>query len=97
MADVRAGKGSLINTQKEVGGWPELRSEPAPVDSDSDGMPDAWEKTRGLRPTDASDAAKDRDGDGYTNIEEFLNGTDPNEHVDYRALENNQHSLHARP
>ena len=97
MADVRAGKGGLINTQKEVGGWPELRSGPVPVDRDRDGMPDAWEKTRGLNPADATDAAKDRDGDGYTNIEEFLNDTDPNEYVNYRDSKNTQHSLHGEP
>ena len=37
-------------------------------------MPDAWEKDRGLNPGDASDGAKDRDGDGYTNVEEYING-----------------------
>jgi hypothetical protein len=37
-------------------------------------MPDAWEKARKLNPRDPSDAAKDRDGDGYTNIEEYVNG-----------------------
>lgn len=35
-------------------------------------MPDGWEKARGLNPM-VSDSAADRDGDGYTNIEEFLN------------------------
>ena len=36
-------------------------------------MPDTWEKAHHLNPNDASDASKDRDGDGYTNIEEYLN------------------------
>ena len=27
--------------------------------------------------------------DGYTNIEEYLNGTDPNQFIDYRNLGNN--------
>ena len=66
------GKG-IINSQKAVGGWPELKSAPAPPDADHDGMPDEWEKARGLNPNDASDSAKDRDGDGYTNVEEYMN------------------------
>jgi hypothetical protein len=41
-------------------------------------MPDAWETAHGLNPADAADGPKDKDGDGYTNIEEFLNETDPN-------------------
>jgi hypothetical protein len=57
-----------------VGGYPELKSEPALADADNDGMPDGWESAMGLNPKDASDASKDRDGDGYTNIEEHING-----------------------
>ena len=46
-------------------------------DSDMDGMPDGWEAQYGLDPTDPSDAEKDLDGDGITNIEEYERGTDP--------------------
>jgi hypothetical protein len=66
------GKG-IIDSQNDVGGWPELQGAPAPPDGDADGMPDAWEKARKLNPADAADAATDRDGDGYTNIEEYVN------------------------
>ncbi|MCJ7543025.1 MAG: pectate lyase [Phycisphaerae bacterium] len=66
------GKG-IIDSQDDVGGWPELKGGPAPADGDQDGMPDAWETARGLNPADASDAATDRDRDGYTNIEEYIN------------------------
>ena len=45
--------------------------------SDRDGMPDAWEREHGLDPGDGGDHRGDRDGDGYTNIEEWLNGTVP--------------------
>lgn len=47
---------------------------PAPsADGDKDGMPDFWETAMGLNPADASDAVKDKDGDGYLNIEEYVN------------------------
>jgi pectate lyase len=71
--DVRHGRGRLIDSQVQVGGWPMLRSAPAPTDQDRDGMPDAWEKAHGLNPADPSDRNGDRDGDGYTNLEEYLN------------------------
>ncbi|HVR35465.1 MAG TPA: thrombospondin type 3 repeat-containing protein, partial [Methylomirabilota bacterium] len=46
------------------------------VDSDGDGMPDAWEMAHGLDPM-ADDAGVDTDGNGLTNLEEYLAGTDP--------------------
>ena len=75
--EVRSGTGRIIDSQKEVGGWPSLKQGTAPVDTDSDGMPDEWEKRFGLDPNNPADAAQDADGDGYTNLEEYLNGTDP--------------------
>lgn len=71
--DVAKRTGCIINSQEEVGGWPELRSAVASRDSDGDGMPDAWEQQYGLDPNDAADGPQDRDTDGYTNVEEYLN------------------------
>ncbi len=48
------------------------------LDSDDDGMPDAFELANGLDPLNSDDAQRDNDGDGYTNVEEFLAGSDPN-------------------
>lgn len=79
--EVRKGTGKVIDTPAEVGGWPELKSAPAPADADQDGMPDAWETSHGLDPKNAADAAQDRDGDGYTNIEEYVNGLVPAENL----------------
>jgi len=75
--EVETRTGRIIDHPSDVGGWPELRSAPAPADADNDGMPDQWEAKHGLNPRDASDATGDADGDGYSNIEEWLNGTDP--------------------
>jgi hypothetical protein len=72
LADVRAGTGSIIDHPRDVGGWPELPAAEPPADGDSDGMPDAWERARGLDPG-SDDSAGDRDGDGYSNVEEYLN------------------------
>jgi hypothetical protein len=72
--EVRLRTGSLIDSQQQVGGWPFLRSQPAPADTDNDGMPDSWERRHQLNPTNSADGAADRNGDGYTNLEEYLNG-----------------------
>lgn len=52
-------------------------NDPALVDSDGDGLPDAWETSAGLDPADAGDAAEDADQDGHSNLFEFAAGTDP--------------------
>jgi hypothetical protein len=63
----------IIDSQTEVGGWPELRTYNVPVDADHDGMADPWEISVGLNPAKTSDGLLDRDRDGYTNLEEYLN------------------------
>jgi hypothetical protein len=59
---------------KGGGPWPDLaRGAPAPLaDSDHDGMPDAWEKSRGLDPNNPADGAVFA-ANGYTNVENYLN------------------------
>jgi hypothetical protein len=81
----------IVNDPREVGGYPPYRFAPedVPADSDHDGMPDAWETEHNLNPAEAGDGALDADGDGYTNVEEYLNGTSPRERIDYTNLGNN--------
>lgn len=62
----------IIDSQNDVGGWPELKSAPAPVDTDHDGMPDEWEKKNSLNPNNAADRNEIGD-DGYTMLEKYLN------------------------
>ncbi len=66
-------RGRIIDSQREVGGWPEYRKAavPAEADADGDAIPDEWERLRGLKPTDPSDAAR-LAPTGYAWIEEYL-------------------------
>jgi hypothetical protein len=77
VAQYRLGGGTVIADLAQVDSWPEYPPADAPSDSDADGMPDEWEAAAGLDPSDRGDAAEDRDGNGYTNIEEWLNSAGP--------------------
>jgi hypothetical protein len=71
----KTGLPGLPDSQDDVGGWeeyPEIKR-PAGWDTDGDGMPDAWEKQYGLNPNDPADGNEDLNGDGYTNLEKYLN------------------------
>jgi hypothetical protein len=73
VAEVQAGTGSIIDSQADVGGWPVLTTSAPPTDTDADGMPNSWEETHNLNASDPNDASADRDNDGYTNVEEYVN------------------------
>jgi len=80
--------------------WPELSNGEHVVDSDLDGMPDQWEmKYFGdLLRGSALDSSSDYDGDGYTDLEEYLNGTDPLEKdTNYGAEQGTPYLLPAYP
>lgn len=62
----------IIDSPNDVGGWPELKSLPAPTDTDHDGMPDAWESANGLNPSDPADRNR-LNAEGYTMLEVYLN------------------------
>ncbi len=63
----------IIDSQSDVGGWPELKGGSPVVDKDRDGMPDSWENKQGLNPADPSDASQQTLQPGYDNIETYLN------------------------
>ncbi len=66
-----------MDHQDDFGGYPEIFAGVPCPDNDKDGMSDVWESANGFDSDDSTDAIKDADGDGYMNIEEFLNVTDP--------------------
>lgn len=65
------GKG-IIDSQEEVGSWPELLTYDVPLDSDHDGMTDPWESAQGLNINDPEDRNLVADGELYTNLERYL-------------------------
>lgn len=65
--------GGLIDTQSDVGGWPELQTAARETDTDYDGIPDAWETKYGLNPGDPLDARKITLVTGHTNLDVYLN------------------------
>ena len=84
--------GKLIQLELDIDGalgyevlrillWDELNvnTETNISDTDNDGMHDSWELDNNFNPQDAADATQDADGDGFSNIEEYQSGTDPND------------------
>ena len=65
-------KCGIIDSQMDVGGWPLLKSIPAPIDMDHDGMPDEWENKNKLNKENPYDR-NIVDSDGYTMLEKYLN------------------------
>ncbi|MCO6046224.1 hypothetical protein NG895_20190 [Aeoliella sp. ICT_H6.2] len=70
-----SGKPGLPDSQEDVGGWDDYPrvSRGEDWDPDNDGMPSQWEVAHGLDPNDPEDRNADPDGDGYTNLEAYLN------------------------
>jgi hypothetical protein len=85
-------KYGVITDIREVGGYPEYKGTPY-KDTDNDGMPDDWEIKNKLNPKDPSDAMKDCNGDGYTNIEKYINNIDPTKKIDWKDPRNNFDTL----
>jgi hypothetical protein len=65
-------KYGIIDSQKDVGGWPTLKSNPAPIDTDQDGIPDSWELANNLNPLITNDREYNLNP-YYTDIEIYIN------------------------
>lgn len=65
--------GAVIHSDADVNGPGTVANGNHPLDTDGDGMPDSWELSKGLNPNSAADANGDYNGDGYTNIEKYIN------------------------
>ena len=79
LADVKNGTGwtgTGVVSPAVAGGFPVIASGAACTDTDKDGMPNEFENLHGFNANDPSDNSKDADGDGYLNLEEYLNGAD---------------------
>ncbi|MGJ7030286.1 pectate lyase [Niabella hirudinis] len=67
-----SGLPGIIDTQKDVGGWPMLNTLAAPADTDGDGMPDTWETANGLDPKTFNASGRNLSA-VYDNIEVYMN------------------------
>ncbi|WP_242082395.1 pectate lyase family protein [Aestuariivivens sediminis] len=65
-------KKGIIDSQNDVGGWPVIQSKKSILDSDNDGLPDAWENRMNLN-TEVNDANLNTLCKNYTNIEVYSN------------------------
>lgn len=68
----RGSKNGIIDSQNDVGGFPDLKQGKTLLDSDNDGMPDAWEIKHNLNPKKANANGRDLDKN-YDNIEVYMN------------------------
>jgi pectate lyase len=79
ITSARDGTGRIIERETDLDRrdrWPDYHSLPAPNDRDGDGMPDFWERQFKLDPRDPADGRAIA-ASGYTNVEHYLNNTDP--------------------
>jgi hypothetical protein len=64
----------------------------APIDADRDGMPDFWERMH-----DINNPGDDRDGDGFTNLQEYEANTEPRNTASYLHIESLELDSENRP
>lgn len=66
-----------LNIEKDTTICPACGQEQSDVDKDKDEIPDYWENKYGFNPMDPGDAEGDKDEDGFSNLSEYISGTDP--------------------
>lgn len=78
IADTRHGTGQHLDKLEQIGGYPAYARGESPKDTDSDGLPDAWETAHALDPADPADALRpDPARPGYLHIETYINSLIP--------------------
>ena len=82
----------IITDIAQVGGYPDYKGDPITY-TQHDGIPDGWKKKYNLDVNDPDLASKDCNGDGYTNIEKYLDGLDPTQKIDWTDPKNNTDHL----
>lgn len=78
--EVETGGGTIIDSQNQVGSWPNYQGGYYPADMDEDGIPSDWELAHGLNPALGDDGNSPNllSPDGYTWVEEYINSLIPN-------------------
>ncbi len=71
--EVNEGRGRIIDSPSDVGGYPVYSRGTPARDSDNDGLPDVWEEAHGLDKSRANANGRHLDPN-YDNIEVYING-----------------------
>ncbi len=82
----------IITDISQVGGYPDYKGDSF-KDLGDDGIPSGWKKKYGLDPQDSDLASKDLKGDGYTVMDKYLGGLNPNEKIDWSDPKSNVNTL----
>jgi hypothetical protein len=86
-----AGNG-IITDVTQVGGYPDYDGEPV-KDLCVDGIPLSWKEKYHLSANDSNLAQADLQGDGYTVMDKYLDGLDPNQKIDWSDPKSNVNTL----
>lgn len=89
IGEVRVRAGSRVSDSSSIPPWKKPEQSKPWIDSNGNNIPDWWHVKYGLAPKEWLDPSGDLNGSGYTNIEEYLNRTDPTKFIDYTDLTNN--------
>jgi hypothetical protein len=90
--DIGTAGNGIITDITQVGGYPDYKGEPV-KDLGADGIPLSWKEKYHLKANDPNLAQADLQGDGYTVMDKYLDGLDPNKKIDWSDPKNNVNTL----
>jgi hypothetical protein len=90
--DIGVAGNGIITDQSQVGGYPEYQGEPV-KDLGADGIPLSWKEKYHLDTKDPNLAQADLQNDGYTVMDKYLDGLDPNKKIDWSDPKSNVNTL----